>query len=257
MSANRSVQAAQRRRAGPPETGSRPQFPQPSINSAQMFANQARSGPGPNIPNGRLAGQHAALQQQQQMQQQMNAKDSKDKLSSVNKMTVNQAITLITLRLGAIETKLMTTDRPEIGGSTNTELITTIMERLNDLESRASTSTNASNSNSNPSTSVEFALLKQQVDTMSKQNKGSKELTNLKNQIEDLRKELAQTKELISVLQNVVLENSQKILDLSMSYNEEQDEDQDEEQDQEQEQSEIVGNDLKEMIESELNVDNN
>jgi hypothetical protein len=243
MSANRSVQAAQRRRAGPPDTGSRPQFsPQPSINSAQLFANQARSGPGPNIPSGRLAGQHAALQQQQQMQQQMNAKDSKDKLSSVNKMTINQAITLITLRLGAIETKLMNSDRPE----TNAEFMNTIRDRLSDLENR----TVISGSSTAAATSVEFALLKQQVEAMSKQNKGIKEVSNLKSQIEELRNELTQTKELINVLQNVVLENSQKILDLSLSYD-------DQEQEQEQDQNEIIGNDLKEIIENELNIDAN
>lgn len=243
MSANRSVQAAQRRRAGPPETGSRPQFPQPSINSAQLFANQARSGPGPNIPNGRLAGQHAALQQQQQMQQQMNSKESNDKLSSVNKMTINQAITLITLRLGAIETKLMHGgDRSEMG-STDTEVMKTVINRLSDLENRAATVNSAA---SNSSASVEIALLKQQVEAISKQNKGVKEVANLKTQIEELRNELKETNNLLSVLQNVVLENSQKILELSMPPEEEYDEPY-------KEQNEIVGNDLKEMIESELN----
>ena len=38
MSANRSVQAAQRRRAGPPEPATPGRGPQPSINSSQMFA---------------------------------------------------------------------------------------------------------------------------------------------------------------------------------------------------------------------------
>lgn len=242
MSANRSVQAAQRRRAGPPENGPRSQFPQPSINSAQLFANQARSGSGPNIPSGRLAGQHAALQQQQ-AQQQMLSKDPKDKLSSVNKMTINQAITLITLRLGAIETKMMSGDRPS---AENTEIINTIMDRLNDLENRSIASGSNSVSGSS-SVSVELALLKQQVDAMSKQPKGTKEVTALKNQIVELQSELTQTKDLLNVLQNVVLENSQKILELSMPM----------ESEEYEEQNEIVGNDLKEMIEHELNVEDN
>lgn len=247
MSANRSVQAAQRRRAGPPETGPRSQFPQTSINSAQLFANQARSGSGPNIPSGRLAGQHAALQQQQ-AQQQMLSKDPKDKLSSVNKMTINQAITLITLRLGAIETKMMNGDRPEMMGSAeNTEIINTIMDRLNDLENRSIPSGSNSNSVSGSSLSVELALLKQQVDAMSKQPKGTKEVTALKNQIVELQNELTQTKDLLNVLQNVVLENSQKILELSIPI----------ESEEYEEQNEIVGNDLKEMIEQELNVEDN
>lgn len=250
MSTNRSVQAAQRRRAGPPETNSRPSFPQPSINSAQMFANQARSGPGPNIPSGRLAGQQAALQQQQ-MQQQMLSKEPKDKLSSVNKMTINQAITLITLRLGAIETKMIHGDRQEMPNM-DTEVIKTIMERLDDLEKSSTNSVSNSVSNSSANSisplSVELALLKQQVEIMSKQNKGSKEVTNLKSQIEELRQDLSQTKDLLNILQNVVLENSQKILDLTMlDTNSEEYEDQ----------NEIVGNDLKEMIENELSVEDN
>jgi Ni,Fe-hydrogenase I large subunit len=249
MSANRSVQAAQRRRAGPPETTTRSTIPQPSINSAQLFANQARSGPGPNIPNGRLAGQQAAFQQKQ-MQQQMLSKESKDadKLSSVNKMTITQAITLITLRLGAIETKLMHNDKPEGNMNMNmdAEIMSTIMERLNELETRSSNTNTNTNSNSNSNSSLEIALLKQQIEAINKsltQNKGNKEVNNLKTQIEEMRNELNQTKELLSILQNVVLENSKKILDLSMCNNEEDYE----------EQNEIVGNDLKEMIENELN----
>jgi hypothetical protein len=117
MSANRSIQAAQRRRAGP--TNAEPAIPgggpQPSIKSAQMFANQAKPGSGPNIPTGRLAGQQAAAAQKQQMQQQQQTKA--EGLSSVSKMTVPQAITLITLRLGAVETKLI--NMQETGGLGN------------------------------------------------------------------------------------------------------------------------------------------
>jgi len=107
MSSNRSVQAAQRRRSGAPE----PQrsTPQPSINSAQMFANQTRTGQGPNINPGRLAAQQVNMQQQ--------IPQSTETISSVNKMTIPQAITLITLRLGAVESKLLNYDESQI--STN------------------------------------------------------------------------------------------------------------------------------------------
>ena len=89
MSANRSVQAAQRRRAGPTnsEPGIPGRGPQPSINSAQMFANQARPGQGPSMPTGRLAGQQAAMQQQQMQQQRMQQQSQgqrNDKLSRSN-----------------------------------------------------------------------------------------------------------------------------------------------------------------------------
>jgi hypothetical protein len=63
--------------------------------------------------SGRLAGQQAQLQQQQ-MQQQMKQQmqEPKDQgLASVNRMTLAQAITLITLRLGKVETHLNEQDQ--------------------------------------------------------------------------------------------------------------------------------------------------
>ena len=111
MSANRSVQAAQRRRAGPPEPSAPGRGPQPSINSSQMFAAGAnqRMGPGSGQVSGRLAGQQAALSQKQMMEQQKQqmSNNSADALGSIKKMTIAQAITLITLRLGKVETQLI------------------------------------------------------------------------------------------------------------------------------------------------------
>ena len=83
MSANRSVQAAQRRRSGPVETVPT-RGPQPSINSSQMFANQGR------------APQRPSRQQQ-----------SENNIANIGKMTLPQAITLITLRLGSLESKVL------------------------------------------------------------------------------------------------------------------------------------------------------
>lgn len=237
MSINRSVQAAQRRRAGP--TNTEPAIPgrspQPSINSAQMFANQSRPGNGPNIPNGRLAGQQAALQQQQNQQayqqsqqnqqnQQAYQQEQKiDKLSSVNKMTIPQAITLITLRLGAIESKMM--HMPE--GIPNNDLTTdtldtgfiqSIMSRLESLEKRSSST----------SGTPEINLLKQQFENIKQtvvQTKNSvatlvKENMSLKTQIHNVTNELTETKELLAVLQNLTMEHSQKILDIYVNNEE-------------------------------------
>jgi hypothetical protein len=278
MSVNRSVQAAQRRRAGPsnnepPVPGRKPQ---PSINSAQMFANQSKSGPGPNIPTGRLAGQQEALQQQQ-MQQQMHQQNS-DKLSSVNKLTVAQAITLITLRLGAIESKLM--HMPEslsMNMNTNVEpfALQSINSRLETLEKRSDTT-----GTSDISLSPELKLIKQQMETIKQavlQNKTSvanliKENTMLKTQLENLKKELSETKELSQSLEKITFENSESILKLSMNTDnndvngsdninldeipndELYDEDlQDNElQMDELQNNEIIVTDLKQMIESEL-----
>jgi hypothetical protein len=281
MSANRSVQAAQRRRAGPAngEPAITGRGPQPSINSAQMFANQARPGQGPNIPTGRLAGQQAAMQQQDMQKQSYQQGQKADKLSSVSKMTIPQAITLITLRLGALESKMMNSG--DVHGSNfdgesgiDPGFLQSIMSRLESIEKRPTSGT---------SSSPELNLLKQQFETLKQavvQSKGStvtlaKENVALKTQIENLKKELTETKELVTALQNLTMDNSQKILDLTMGdtgdyagdYNETdmvaftnlQDgtevgnfTDLQELQD-DSEQNEIIGTDLKQLIESELN----
>jgi len=242
MSVNRSVQAAQRRRTAPNDPPVSGRGPQPSINSAQIFANQSRPGQGPHIPTGRLAGQqqrhHEQQQQQQQQmynkqqQQQMYNKQQqpKDGLSGVNKMTVPQAITLITLRLGAIESKLL--HMPEIGMNPDcelnldTEVVHSILSRLEALEKQSSAPNSNSNSNSLGNVSTpELNLLKQQFDTLKQaviQTKGTstslvKENVALKTQVDNLRKEVLETKELLSALQNLTMDNSQKILELSVN----------------------------------------
>jgi hypothetical protein len=263
MSANRSVQAAQRRRAGPSnaEPGVPGRSPQPSINSAQMFANQARPGQGPNIPTGRLAGQQAAMQQQQMQQQSYQQGQKVDKLSSVSKMTIPQAITLITLRLGALESKMMNSSEGHIDGdmsNVDTGILHTIIERLNSLENSPTSSDSTS--------SHEVNLLKQQFETVKQavvQNKNSNAtLSNqnglLKTQIDNLRKELKETKELLATIQNLTLDNSQKILDLSNTdYNttnlhdiEVTDLDNNEQLNDND--NEFIGTDLKQLIENEL-----
>ena len=283
MSVNRSVQAAQRRRAGPSnnEPSIPGRTPQPSINSAQMFANQSKSGSGPNIPVGRLAGQQEAINQKQ-VQGQAN-----DKLSSVSKMTIAQAITLITLRLGAVESKLL--NMPEnssinISGETSVEpfLFQSVVSRLETLEKR---STSTSGGASTP----ELNLFKQQLDTIKQavvQNKTSnanliKENNLLKTQIDELKTQLLDMKVLLESLEKLTFENSQQILDLDLSmktttdeYNGEftefndqnienldglqndelQNDELEENLSYDNEQNEFIGTDLKKMIESELNL---
>jgi len=252
MSSNRSVQAAQRRRAGPPDTGvgiSR-KTPQPSINSSQMFAGQTP---------GRLP--QAGIQQKQ---------EQPEKLSNVSKMTIPQAITLITLRLGALESKSLHT--PEMHGinsnDADSEMMQSLILRLESLEKRSGTGI-----------PPELNLLKQQFEIIKQsvvQTKGSsatliKENVSLKSQIENLRKELVETKELLTNVQNLTIHNSQQILDLSKDVYPENVNDAEgsvndltevdvsnectnlEELQDENELSEIVGNNLKQMIESELN----
>lgn len=298
MSANRAVQAAQRRRSGPPEPSMPGRSPQPSINSAQMFANQARPGQGPSMPTGRLAGQQAQMQQQQMQQgqqqmQQQQGQQQNDSVGGFSKISIPQAITLITLRLGAVESKLIALDEmPHSSSSVDFEghenmslidnsVIQSITSRLESLEKRSGSS--VSGSTSGP----EINLLKQQFEALKQaviQTKNSsvsivKDNKDLKMQVDNLKKELSETKELLNALQNMTMDNSQKIMDFSMGnitmdneiYNESLDQEVDYDslanqtmftdiselngysEDNDFEQNEIIGTNLKEMIESEIN----
>jgi hypothetical protein len=259
MSANRAVQAAQRRRAGGPEPSApgRPS-PQPSINSSQMFSQQQQQvRPG---TNGRLAGQHAQQQQQQmqQQQQQMQQDHKEQGLAGVNKMTLAQAITLITLRLGKIETHLNEQENSNSG--IDSGIIDVIMSRLEELEGQTVSQTVSTSPN--PSSSVEVLALKQTVDALKQQIDAFKPLLTqsktslaiLSNEHKGFKQDIESIKAELAVLQNLTMENNKQILQLSLSDNlqdgtiieEIVDVDTDTN-------SDIVGTDLKELIEQELN----
>ena len=283
MSANRSVQAAQRRRAGPTsEPGIPGRGPQPSINSAQLFSNQARPGQGPSMPTGRLAGQQAEMQQKQQMQQMQQQQNQKTEgIPSVSKMTIPQAITLITLRLGAVESKIISLSSLQDSSSQSQSVsidgqdmvlidknvLQSITSRLESLEKRSGS---ASGSASGP----EMNLLKQQFETVKQavvQTKGAtttvaKESKDLKFQVDALKNELSETKELLTALQNLTMDNSQKIMNISSNipdgfvFDSQQNFDETmvesvniTDLNDDSDQNEIVGTNLKEMIESEIN----
>jgi hypothetical protein len=227
MSANRSVQAAQRRRAGPPEPSAPGRGPQPSINSSQMFAagqQQQRMGPGSGQVSGRLAGQQAQQMQKNMMdQQQQMQPQSASGLTNINKMTLAQAITLITLRLGKVETQIFnglgqgssssgfTGDDDHI--LVDKSVIQSLISRIDALEKKpAATSVGTSSSQ-------DISLLKQQFETIKPIVVQSKTMNNaLKQQIEVLKTELTETKELLSALQNLTMDNSNKLLAFSSIY---------------------------------------
>jgi hypothetical protein len=278
MSGNRSVQAAQRRRSGP--TDATPgRGPQPSINSSQMFASQPNTNVRPGT-TGRLAGQQAALQQQQMQQHQQKPEG----LSGISKMTVPQAITLITLRLGSVETKLMNIEHNglsdhnphsfNVDGQENMVMIDnsvlqSITSRLESLEKRSAGTSSASG--------PEVNLLKQQFDTLKQaviQSKSvsaslAKDNKDLKINVDNLKQELIETKELLTALQNLTMDNNQKIMSFSLNmdhdgmvYDNQEDElynsmDINELPTEQLDlgDSEIVGTNLKELIESEINAE--
>ena len=278
MSANRSVQAAQRRRAGPPEPAAPGRGPQPSINSSQMFAagQQQRMGPGSGQVSGRLAGQQAQQMQKNMMDQQQ-MQQPQAGLGGINKMTLAQAITLITLRLGKVETQLFNGFGSGSGSGSeftgdddhilvDKSVIQSLISRIDALEKKPSASASSSSSQ-------DIALLKQQFDTIKPIVVQSKNTgIALKQQIEGLKLELAETKELLTALQNLTMDNSNKLLAFSSIYGmsgssdfledgqdgeqefaEDADADADLETDVALASEEIVGTNLKELIEQEFN----
>jgi hypothetical protein len=205
--------------------------PNTSINSAQLFNSQAASG--------RLAGQHAALAQQQMQQQQFNQSTSTSNSTNVDgpsRMTIAQAITLITLRLGKVETQiyeiLYQNSELGLGHTMNMNMddgvengnvmmiergvLNSLLSRLDALESKSETSIS-----SGPST-AEFTILKQNVETLKPALVQTKTaLTNtakeMKKQVDSFRNELNETKELLEALHAMTLENNQTILMMGMN----------------------------------------
>jgi regulator of replication initiation timing len=276
MSQNRAVQAAQRRRAGGPEPAAPGRGPQPSINSSQLFSQgQQQQGQGQMRPgtNGRLAGQQAQLQQQQ-MQQQMKQQMSEPRdqgLASVNRMTLAQAITLITLRLGKVETHLQEHDNSQMSGSgLDSGIIDVIMSRLDALESQGLSQSQSQGpvTNSNANSSLEVTALKQNVDVLKtaiSQSKSS--YTSLLNEHKTLKQEVESLKSELASLQGLTMENSQQLMKLSLAVDLDSDaalnledggleelsnDDNDNDNTLDNNDNEIVGTDLKDLIEKEL-----
>ena len=265
MSQNRALQAAQRRRAGGPEPAPPGRGPQPSINSSQMFA-QGQQGQGQIRPgtSGRLAGQQAQLQQQQ-MQQQMHQQmqEPKDQgLASVNRMTLAQAITLITLRLGKVETHLHEQDQSHFANpGLDSGIIDVIMSRLEALETQ-SPSTSVSSSVSNSVTTLEVSTMKQNIDLLKTAIAQSKStIVGLTNEQRALKSEVESLKSELAALQGLAMENNQQIMKLSLAVDLEanleeelklEEEESNDEEEVSNDDSEIVGTDLKDLIEKEL-----
>jgi hypothetical protein len=135
-------------------------------------------------------------------------------------MTVPQAITLITLRLGKLETNMLSglSGSSGEGSQIDETIIESIMERLHHLESREPSNTNVSSSNA--ASNAELLLLKQQIEALkpvltqlkSASTIVAKENKSLKQQVEELKAELEETKELVITLQTMTMDNSQKIM---------------------------------------------
>ena len=197
MSINRSVAAAQRRRAGPSYTPQPQQYPTTSIASSANF-NQPQM-------SGQLAGQYADVQQKQYLQNKTNLQPIPDPQSVNKKMTIPQAITLITLRLGRLESHMQDLEFQDLGkehSPNNSEqkiefddkTLEEFNNRLKGLEENIN----------------EFPTFKQQLDVykpgiVSIKNASSantKEITLLKQQIRIMQDQINSMNSIINELQN-------------------------------------------------------
>jgi hypothetical protein len=174
-------------------------------------------------------------------------------------MSIPQAITLITLRLGALETKILSNGAGAGNGSgtvegVDSDIISTILSRLDALEQQEHTSSDSVVGSS--AVGLELQIFKQQMEKTLQQTKASstKENASLKTQLEACKKEIKDLRETLVALQNLTMENSQKLLDLSSGTLIE-DIECEEEGEGEEDVNELVGDDLKQFIESEINLE--
>jgi hypothetical protein len=236
-----------------------------------MFAQGQQQGQSQVRPgtSGRLAGQQAQLQQQQ-MQQQMHQQMQEPKdhgLASVNRMTLAQAITLITLRLGKVETHLHEQDQSHFANpGLDSGIIDVIMSRLEALETQSQSQSQSQVSNTSAvATSVntlEVSTMKQNIDLLKTAITQSKStIVGLTNEHRALKLEVESLKSELAALQSLTMENNQQILKLSLAVDldpeleeelDAEDASNQEEEEVSNDESEIVGTDLKDLIEKEL-----
>jgi hypothetical protein len=185
--------------------------PQPSIKSSQVFA------PQPTREQTQYQQMNSKKQlQQQQLQQQMrnNQQDyheeysEKENVGVMTKMTVAQAITLITLRLGSLETKLMNGEFGSTANNIDEETLINVSNRLDSLE----TKTNLSFSSDYKQQIEHLTQAVIQYKNMS--NSFVKENKELKTQLVNLKKEMSDVRELIEIVKNMAVSNENKIFQM-------------------------------------------
>lgn len=285
-SSSRSIAAARARRAGeiaPPVSGNRPGT---SIGSHAAFApQQYQQQPSPNVRVAR--GQPPMPQQMQQQQQQQQQTGNGLPFS---KLSISDAIGLITLRLGRVEQFIIDVENgeqtishdstsfiPENSKVIDSSVLTNIINRIDSLEKREPGS---NNNEQMLIVSTEIASLDSQVRKFNEEiSKSTSYVTRLNETIMQLSKEVIETKE---ILQNLTIkmdshvqETNEKFLDYECAIAEiekniqipanvsgldsetiifdmQQSQIQDQIQDQDQEQSAILSVDLKNIIKQEL-----
>jgi hypothetical protein len=175
--------------------------PQTSIRSSQAFNNQSQM--------------QASQPNYRTQQPQYEEENVSEQVPKKSPMTIQKAITLITLRLGAIETKLLnnpslTSSSEYLGESLDDQDKEHIFERLNALETKTFNSNSIDYKQSIDMLTQSIAQLRTTNAAILKENK------ELKNSINNFKNELFSLKSNTQSMQQSISENKMKILELSL-----------------------------------------
>ena len=214
----------------------------PSIRGAGSFQNAGagagpRPGPGANqvalraATNQMTQGNPNAMRMQQQYAQSssQNVKNEPKK-----KLTIEQAITLITLRLGRLEVSMQEIEGNEngtgSGGGMNADLAQNILGRLDALEEESAGTSMSASAGGDLSGSVEYAtksevsLLSQQLDALknvvsksASKKSASASSPATETALNNLRSEVKELRDTLKTIETMVFSHDSQIMLLNMN----------------------------------------
>ncbi len=206
-------------------------------NQNQMQQQQQRAPP----QHIQLTQQQQRLTQQQLNQQQRSSQPQQNhQQQTKSQMTIDQAITLITLRLGRLEVFMNEIENNGLpkdeqdgdrGGGMDEDLAQNILTRLDTLE-EGGCETNPQLENNTYADKTEVSMLKQQVDALKKLVTSSTKTINVTNTASTrLKSEMEELRKSLLTVEQIAIENNTQIM--LISINKEAD-DEDEQSDAEQ-----------------------
>ncbi len=224
----------------------------PSIRGAGSFQNAGagagpRPGPGANqvalraATNQMTQGNPNAMRMQQQQHQHQQSQytqspSQKIKNEPKKKLTIEQAITLITLRLGRLEVSMQDIEGNEngtgSGGGMNADLAQNILCRLDALEEESTGAGVSASAGGDLSSSVEYAtksevsLLSQQLDALKnvvsksaskKSPSASASSPATETALNNLRSEVKELRDTLKTIETMVFSHDSQIMLLNMN----------------------------------------
>lgn len=185
--------------------------------------------------NGAAAFQQNQLQtynggRQQQQQYQQYQSHQQQPQQSKKPLTIEQAITLITLRLGRLEMWMQETEQRDGNPMTtamNDDLAQNILDRLNALEDAQQTQQQQIINTPSPTSSAETTVLKQTVEALKTQV--AKNIKVLQNTTKALRDDLTNIETLLTTVQTQTASNTAQLEVMNMLENNDAEEEENDE----------------------------